>query len=160
MEKSNKKIFSIMQPRGLTKKTDDLSVSCCIINNFEIFREGLVSVLSAVPGLKNTVGYTKHGYLQLEDSSDIDLVICDVEYDGKLDIELIKTIRKLNPESTIIVYTHIKNNEYRNYAIHCGADFFIFKEEKFNLIEHLISGISRKIIRKQTEQIQKKRVNE
>lgn len=160
MEKSNKRIFSIMQPKKKFKTKSELSVSCLVINESDIFKEGLVSVLQNVAGLENTLGFSRDEYLQLEDSTSIDLLISEIEFEGKLDVEFIKTARKLNPDSTIIVYTHIKNNEFRNYAIHCGADFFVFVEERFNLIEHLISGISRKIVRKNTTSLQKKRINE
>jgi DNA-binding NarL/FixJ family response regulator len=160
MEKSNKRIFSIMQPRNSEKPKNELSIKCCVINESEIFKTGLVSVLQKVAGLEDTEGYTRDEYLQLEDSTNIDVIIGEIEFNGTLDVEFVKTMRKLNPDSTIIIYTHIKNNEFRNYSIHCGADFFVFVEERFNLIEHLISGISRKMLRKRNIMLQKKRVNE
>lgn len=159
MEKSNNRIFSIMQPRNSNKSINEFLIKCCVINDLEIFREGLTSMLQRVPGLKDTTGYSQDDYLQLEDSTNIDVIISEIEFNGKLDVEFVKTVHRLNPDSTIIIYTQRKNNEFRNYSLHCGADFFVFVEERFNLIEHLISRISRKMVKKNIA-LQKKTLNE
>ncbi len=121
----------------------------CIINDSEIIREGLFSLLRKLPNVDNIDIFNRDKLSNRDMTKNYDVIITDVEFQGKIDLEYIKSLRNEYPSAKLIVYTNFNNHEYRNMTIHTGADFFLFMEDKYNLLEHLVTGIVSQIRFKQ-----------
>jgi len=119
----------------------------CVINDSEVFREGLMSLVQNTPNIKKVDGYALSN---LTDHllGQYDLIITEIESRKGLDVEIIRHLKESNAKSTVVVYTQIKNAEYRRYAEECGADYFIFIEDRYNLIQHLVSVVASAKLRK------------
>ena len=117
------------------------SASLCVIHDSEVLKEGLKSLLSSIEGISESEGLSRTGYLNLPSNKEYDVIITEIEFKNEIDVDFIRRIKETSKNSKIIVYTNIKNTEHRNYAMHCGADFFLYMEDKYNLLEHLVSGL-------------------
>ncbi len=82
-------------------------------------------------------GFTKHQYVGVngneglalfkEHQTDIDLIITDVNMPQMNGLDMIKEIKKINPNIPIIVATAFSNTEYLLKAINIGVDKYVLK---------------------------------
>ena len=121
----------------------------CIISDSEIIREGLLSLLRRVPYVDDIDTFNRKKYSNRNLAVNYEVIITDVEFQGKINLDHIKSLRNDFPRAKIIVYTNFNNHECRNITLHSGADFFLFMEDKYNLLEHLVTGIISQIRYKQ-----------
>ena len=126
-------------------KEDDSSknrfIKICVINNKEIIREGLYSLLNKAPFILSLDSYTRDQFLESNEKKDYHIIINEIEFDSKVSPDIIKAIRYRHRSAKIIVYTGVKNIGFRNLSLHSGADFFLFIEDRYNLLEHLVAGL-------------------
>lgn len=75
-------------------------------------------------------------------SSDVDLIILDINLPGKSGIEVLQEIRRLNPKIPVMIYSGYDEIRYGVRAIQAGANAFISKDDKSNSIIDVIHKIS------------------
>ena len=119
------------------------STHLCVINDSDFIREGLLALLKKTPGIASTTGFEHDEFLSYNDHHEYSIIVTEIEYSNAINPDYLKHIRTAYPDSKIIVYTNFKNSNYKNMAINAGADFFLFMEDKYNLLEHLVAGILR-----------------
>lgn len=148
-----KKIFNI---NGTDNSNENLNPEnqpgaiVCIVNDSVVMREGIKTIISGVYHIQDMVTTSRDNFFEKLENQNIDIVITDIEFEEKIDTTFIKQIKTFSPETRVVVYTRIKNHFHRNQSLNAGADFFIFWEERFQLLEHVISRMVAKIIGNQT----------
>ena len=117
----------------------------CVINNSEIIRIGINSVLKEEYRNDIILDVSKKEFCQVWAQSEFDIIITDIEFEGKNDVSFISQIKKTHPKSTIIVYTNFKNQLYRKSSLNNGASFFIFFDKNLNLLEYIVRRVMNNI---------------
>ncbi|MCB0274775.1 MAG: response regulator [Calditrichaeota bacterium] len=90
----------------------------------------------------------------VEENSDIDLIITDIELPGKSGIDLLKIVRQIREDIPVIFITGHKTIEFAIAAIKNGAQDFITKP--FELIE--VRKIAEKVLRYRKRSQKKERL--
>lgn len=140
--KGKKKVENIKYKITSAESKDS---TLCIINDSEIIRIGLYSLLNGLPHLKRADNFSKSDFLSEAQNGDYNLIITEIEFGNNIDVEFLKLLKNRYPAAKIIVYTNFKNSRYRNFAIHAGTDFYLYMEDRYNLLEHLVTGILNQI---------------
>ncbi len=84
--------------------------------------------------------YSALNYIKKEE---YDLVILDINMPGGRSSKMIDSLRKIQPDVKILVYTALEDKLYSSHYIQCGADGFVSKTDDE---QHLITSI-KKILR-------------
>jgi DNA-binding NarL/FixJ family response regulator len=117
----------------------------CVINNSEIIRVGINSVLKEEYKNDIILDVSKKEFSLLWEQSKFDIIITDIEFDGKNDTSFIPTIKQSHPDAIIIVYTNFRNQTHRKSSLNDGAHFFIFVDKNLNLLEYIVRRIMNNI---------------
>nr|WP_321406368.1 response regulator transcription factor [uncultured Carboxylicivirga sp.] len=112
-------------------------INIAIVDDHEMFIEGLVLVLSQVDNF-NVVATFSSGdeFLKSIESLTIDVVLMDINMSGKSGIETTKICKVKKPEVRIIAVTMFVEDSYYMQMINAGAHGFILKKAgKFELTQ-------------------------
>ncbi|MCU4163729.1 response regulator [Carboxylicivirga caseinilyticus] len=112
-------------------------INIAIVDDHEMFIEGLVLVLSQVDNF-NVVATFSSGdeFLSSIESLTIDIVLMDINMTGKSGIETTKICKVKKPEVRIIAVTMFVEDSYYMQMINAGAHGFILKKAgKFELTQ-------------------------
>ena len=98
-------------------------------------RDLLVTIISAEPDLEcvgaaNDVDTVLDGTRQNE----IDVLVLDLELQGRSSIDLLKTVRKNGSKITIIVFSGHSHPEMIRHTLAAGADAYVPKTGDFELL--------------------------
>jgi DNA-binding NarL/FixJ family response regulator len=110
-----------------------------------LFRQGVKRLIEEVPGLA-VIGEASDGLelLNLLQRVTADLIVLDISMEGLQGIEASRQIRKLYPQTKILILTMHKNKEYLHHAMTAGASGYLLKEESdeelFTAIETIRRG--------------------
>jgi DNA-binding NarL/FixJ family response regulator len=117
-----------------------------VVEDNSAFRESLIGMLE---GHFSTLVFEKaasseEALLKLSRFSP-ELIFVDIQLPGDNGLHLSKILRSRYEDAVIIVLTNHDGPEYRQAAIHCGADFFISKggstvDEVLNAVQTVVSG--------------------
>jgi len=104
-------------------------INIAIVDDHEMFREGLVLVLSQIENF-NIVGNYHSGdeFLEVMDSLPIDVVLMDIKMSGTSGIETTRLSKIKNPKLKIIAVTMFVEDSYYMQMINAGAHGFILKK--------------------------------
>jgi DNA-binding NarL/FixJ family response regulator len=74
-----------------------------------------------------------------------DLVFIDIHLPGRNGLQLSRILKARNEKTVIVILTNSDGLEYRQAAIHCGADYFLSKSEAsvdeiIEVVETVMSG--------------------
>ena len=115
--------------------------SIVIAEDHAILREGLKSLLSSYPDLK-VVGEAGDGLEAIRSVQKYspDLVLIDLSMPRMSGLDAIKEIKRMTPQTKIIVLTIHSTEEYIVAALRAGADGYVLKEGDS---EELLTAIRR-----------------
>ncbi len=115
------------------------TVNIFIVDDSEIVRDRLTSLLSEVPSV-NIVGYADNPLAATEGiiKTKPDIVILDIFLTGGSGIHVLKQIRSKKITSKVIMLTNYAQEEYRKKCFEEGADFFFDKSIEFHKIVEVI----------------------
>ena len=119
--------------------------SIVIAEDHTILREGLKSLLSSQPDLK-VVGEAGDGLeaIRCVQNHSPDMILLDLSMPRMTGLDAIKEIKRLTPQTRIIVLTVHKTEEYIISTLKAGADGYVLKEatstELLMAIRHVLDG--------------------
>jgi DNA-binding NarL/FixJ family response regulator len=70
-----------------------------------------------------------------------DVFILDLVYQGAVNIDAVRGIRRLAPDSIIVVYSSLPNRQYRAVVAAAGADEFVSKDSSLGILVSTIREI-------------------
>jgi len=116
------------------------STKIFMVDKRELFREGLAKLLGSQPDIE-VVGTSTGDLEAIEKASELkpDVVLMDCELEDKRAIELIKLFRKRNPDTKVIMLTHLNHDGNIIGALEAGAIGFVSKDVT---LEELLKVIS------------------
>ncbi|HUQ12198.1 MAG TPA: response regulator transcription factor [Steroidobacteraceae bacterium] len=98
-------------------------------------RELLVTIISAEPDL-NCIGSAKDvdSVLQSTREQKVDVLVLDLELQGRSSIELLKTVRRDGNTVSIIVFSGHSHPEMIRHTLAAGADAYVPKSGDYELL--------------------------
>ena len=72
-----------------------------------------------------------------------DLVILEIELQGKSGIKLLKEIRSLSISTTVILFTHHLSDDFKSICIEHGADYFFDKCKNYRQMLEVINSLAK-----------------
>ncbi len=112
-------------------------INIAIVDDHEMFREGLVLVLSQVEEI-NIVGdfNSGHSFLNALRELDVDIVLMDIKMDGMNGIETTQKAKTLKKDLKVIAVTMFVEDSYYMQMINAGAHGFVLKKAgKYELVQ-------------------------
>ncbi len=115
-----------------------------IADDSEILRKHLTTILMEIPGVQ-IVGYAEDTETAISgiETHKPDVVILDIRMPGAGGIQVLKTIRRTNPEMKIVIFTDYPYPQYRKKCLEEGTDFFFDKSEESEKLIELIRKMTR-----------------
>lgn len=112
-----------------------------IIDDHEIFREGVVSLLTRNENFEIT--FSIGDYAELKDSllPEIDVLLLDLSLQTLDGLSIIQIIKPKAPELKIIILSRHDSHVYMKKAKDAGADHFVSKSNAFNLLSESIENL-------------------
>jgi len=117
-----------------------------IVDDSEILRERLRSILSDIKGVK-IVGEAEDVATAKEflTASTPDVVILDIRMPGGSGIDVLEMIKRQKPSVRVIVLTNYPYPQYRKRCMELGAEFFLDKSTEFDrlpaVLQQIIGGL-------------------
>lgn len=117
-----------------------------IVDDSEILRERLRSILSDIKGVK-IVGEAEDVATAKEflTASTPDVVILDIRMPGGSGIDVLEMIKHQKPSIKVIVLTNYPYPQYRKRCMELGAEFFLDKSTEFDrlpgVLQQIIGGL-------------------
>jgi len=104
-------------------------INIAIVDDHEMFREGLVLVLDQIDEINIVKDYGS-GQLFLNDLSslDIDIVLMDIKMEGMNGIETTQKAKAIKPDLKVIAVTMFVEDSYYMQMIQSGAHGFVLKK--------------------------------
>ena len=98
-------------------------------------RELLVTLISAEPDLK-CVGTANDvdAVLAIATNHNADVLVLDLELQGRSSIDLLKTVRKNGSKITIVVFSGHSHPEMIRHTLAAGADAYVPKSGDYELL--------------------------
>ncbi len=112
-------------------------INIAIVDDHELFREGLVLVLSQLDDIHIVNDYSSgKEFLHEMDSLNIDIVLMDIKMDGLNGIETTIKAKVIKPDIKIIAVTMFVEDSYYMQMINAGAHGFVLKKAgKYELVQ-------------------------
>ncbi|WP_244532614.1 response regulator [Mesobacillus persicus] len=111
-----------------------------VVDDHEIVRDGLAMLLQQSFCI-DSKKFASDGYeaIKLAEDFAADLILLDVSMPGGLDgLSTIEKLKKILPESKIVIFSMFDDIGYQKKAYDCGADGYLIKQlKKEELIESL-----------------------
>lgn len=73
-----------------------------------------------------------------------EVVILDIEMPGRSGLDLLRSIKHMDPPITVIVLTNASHPQYRKRCAEEGADFFFDKSREFRKVPDVLKVMSGK----------------
>lgn len=121
-----------------------MNINICIVDDHQIFLEGLTRLLEEVPHFHVLAKVTNAIDLIEELSEDIDIILLDIEMPDINGIDIIKTLNKEYPSIQVLMVTMYNEPEIIKKAIKAGANGYVLKNadrgELIQAIEKMYKG--------------------
>jgi DNA-binding NarL/FixJ family response regulator len=110
-----------------------------------MFRKGIKNILEAAKGLE-VIGEVDDGLKLLEffKKKTPDMVIMDISMPNLRGLEATREIKKVSPDTKVLILTMHKDKEYVYHAVSAGAEGYLLKEdadtELFAAVEKIREG--------------------
>ena len=116
--------------------------SILIVDDSLLIMERLQTMLR---GLKNAGAVESAGdypmTVQLLANGSFDIVLLDINLPGRSGIELLRHIKTLYPQTTVIMLSNQSGPYYRGLCKRLGADYFVDKSTEFEDVPVIISSL-------------------
>jgi two-component system response regulator NreC len=114
-------------------------VRLLVADDHKIFRQGIKKLLEEEPDLQ-VVGESADGRETVKKATELkpDIILMDIAMANLNGLEATKQIKKVLPETKVIMLTMHKNEEYVLQSFQAGASGYILKE---GAVEELVSAI-------------------
>ncbi|MTI82208.1 MAG: response regulator transcription factor [Firmicutes bacterium] len=118
-------------------------IKVIIADDHALMREGLVKILSLESNI-TVVGEAVDGNhaVELSRSTDVDIILMDINMPNLNGIEATKTIRKENPEIGVIALTIHDQEDYLFEMIRCGVSGYVLKDVSPDELINTIRGVA------------------
>lgn len=118
------------------------SIRLCIVDDHEIFRTGLKTVLGRVKHF-DIVAEAPNGneFLQLLKDTEIDVVLMDIQMPVMNGIEATEEALKLKPSIKVIALTMFGEDDYIQSMLDAGAKGFLLKNASKETLERAIETV-------------------
>ncbi|HAX70206.1 MAG TPA: DNA-binding response regulator, partial [Anaerolineae bacterium] len=115
-----------------------------IVDDHALFRQGLISLMKTRPDLVQVIGEASSGAqaVQLAAKMRPDLALLDIympEGDG---LHTAREIRKISPETAIVILTSSEQDEHLREAFRLGAAGYLLKDLNANELFDLLAGVT------------------
>jgi len=119
-----------------------VSKSLLIVDDSALIIERLIDMLRDSPVIKNiiTAGNHQEAVRELE-ANKIDIVLLDIQLQGKNGIELLEFIVDRDPGIKIVMLTNLVSNYYKKLCVKKGASHFIDKSKDFELVPQIVNAL-------------------
>lgn len=100
-----------------------------LVDDHVIFREGLKRILDDTPDMKVVGGVGKGSDLLAQyDRVECDVIVLDIAMPGESGVEILKQIRKFDPDQKVLVLSMHPEEQYAHRVLRAGASGYITKE--------------------------------
>ncbi len=119
-----------------------------IVDDNEAFRQSLHRVLVRhFPFMRVSQAGDGEGALSSVAQRMPDLIFMDIRMPGKSGLDILRVIKSVDAHAMICVITSFDLPEYRDAALHSGADHFIVKSESteaaiVSIVDGMLSGLA------------------
>lgn len=118
-------------------------IKIIIADDHPMLRSGIIQTINREPDMKVVNEYDSgEDLLASLNSSEVDLIILDINLPGKSGIEVLQEIRRLNSKIPVLIYSGYDEIRYGVRAIQAGANAFIPKDDKSTSIIEVLRKIS------------------
>lgn len=109
---------------------EDALTRILIVDHHTVVREGLKRILSVVPDF-SIVGEASTGLEAIRTSRQIavDVIILEISLPDRNGLDVLKQIKKENPNLAIVVLSGLKEDQYAVRALKAGASGFLSKHD-------------------------------
>lgn len=113
-----------------------------IADDHELAREGMRAVLGSIPWV-NVVGEARNGReaVELTETLRPDLVVMDIRMPDLDGLQATAEIKKVAPNTSVIMVTMHENPEYLLEALRVGASGYLLKESSSDQVRQTIQSI-------------------
>lgn len=117
-------------------------IKILLVDDQELIREGLKTCLMSEP-MYLIIGEASDGVEALQKVNDLppDLILMDIRMPRMDGFEAAKRIKKIFPDIEIIFVTSMKDKEYIEESIRCGAKGYLLKESFPGIIKDAIDAV-------------------
>lgn len=108
--------------------TENASLKLLIVDHQPVVLEGLKQILKASEDL-SIVGTTLSGFdaIKLTRQTPVDIVLMEIALPDRNGLEVVKQIKKENPQISIIIFSALKEEQYAVRALKSGASGYLNK---------------------------------
>ncbi len=117
-------------------------IKIIIADDHPMLRAGIVQAINREVDLK-VVDECDNGEQLISKISenDYDAVVLDIDLPGRNGIEILKEVKKINPQLPVLIFSSFPEERYGLRAIKAGANAYLSKEENSKLLTDTIRGI-------------------
>ena len=114
-----------------------------IVDDSELIRQRLVEMIGEIDQTEviGLAGNAEEAYSYYNGSCP-DVIILDIHLPGENGIRILERIKKKNKEVKIIILTNFPYPQYKRKCMELGADYFVDKSERFELIHEILMEIN------------------
>ena len=100
-----------------------------LTDDHTLFRQGIRTLLAAEPDIE-VVGEASHAGEAVEKAPDLrpDLILLDISMPGMSSFQAIRQIRKVRPETKILLLTMYDDEDYLVEGMEVGASGYVLKD--------------------------------
>jgi DNA-binding NarL/FixJ family response regulator len=126
--------------------TENASIKLLIVDHQPVVLEGLKQILKADQGL-SIVGTILSGFdaIKLTRQTPVDIILMEIALPDRNGLEVLKQIKKENPQISIIIFSGLKEDQYAVRALKSGASGYLNKHssttEIISAIRVVASGL-------------------
>ncbi|MBU0486428.1 MAG: response regulator transcription factor [Bacteroidetes bacterium] len=123
-------------------KSENRKIDIYVVDDHEIFRDGLVLVLSGIPGF-SVIGHCSSGrdFLNVLDGIKPDIVLMDIEMPVMNGIDAVQMAISRYPDLKILALSMFGEEEYLHEMINAGAQGFVLKNISKEDLERAIYAV-------------------
>ncbi len=117
-------------------------IKVLIVDDHAIVREGLKRILSEVPDIE-VKGEAADGHEAIEKLKKVwDVILLDIGLPGKNGIEVLKQIKKDQPESSVLMLSMYDEGQYAMRALKAGASGYLTKSSLSNQLVDAVRKVA------------------
>jgi len=112
-----------------------------LIDDSNSVRDRLVEMISTLSNIQ-IIGQACDGRegVSIFNNRHPDLVILDIQMPGLNGIDVLRSIKKTNPETVIFILTNFPYPQYRDICMKAGADYFFDKSNEFEKVVDVLQS--------------------
>jgi DNA-binding NarL/FixJ family response regulator len=128
---------------GVSENSSQKEITCLIVDDHEVVREGLRLSLSRSPHIR-VIGEAPDGAtaIALTERRKPDVVIMDVRMPGMDGLEATKQISEQTPDSAVLIFTAYSERSLLSRGLESGAKGYILKEAPHETLLRAIEKVA------------------